>query len=232
MRFKTYLIENEETFEISDSDIQKVRDDCKIFINWQKAQSYLMPIYRGKNNLPKAINKLTRRKNRIPMNTRPKINRILDDLLNKKFHWKPRSSGVFTCGDFDLVGGYGAQKLFFPIGNYRYVWSTKEDDLFLSKAMSDINYTLTQNAPEKKVYASGFTKTDIVWIDKTARAKAVKLLEGLVDDCIDYDLHKALKTNREIMFDVDKYYLISDRKDHYNDRELDILPKLFKRIIG
>ena len=230
MRFKLYLVENEK-LEITDIDINKIRKDCSIFINWQKAQEKLLPIYRGKNGLPNAINKLTRRKNRIPMNTRPKVNRILDDLLNKKFHWKPRSSGVFTSGKINTVSGYGAPNLFFPIGNYRYVWNTKEEDLFINDIMGEINFKHTISSGFKE-YKSGMSKTDINWAYKGARDKVTELLKGLVVDCIDYDLDKAIQSGHEIMFDCDKYYLVSHTQAHFSFRELDQLPKLFTRIIG
>src|SRR5574343_95087 len=215
MRFKTYIIEMEKNLSIEETDIKKIKKDCKIFINWQKTLHHPLPIYRGKSGLPNAINILTRRKN-----TRPIVNRLLDGMLQEKFYWKPRSQGVFTCGKMETVSGYGVPNIFLPIGNYRYVWSNVYYDLFLSSPMSDINSSLLDRS-------TGEYK----WKHKGAREEARNILKRIIDTCIDYDLEKAILSGHEIMFDCNRYYLISDTQTHKNFDGKNDLRRLFERIV-
>jgi hypothetical protein len=208
MRFKQYLIEKDETKEVS-ADILKVRKDCKIFINWMKTNKLTNPIFRGRNNVDD-ITLMTRRRNRTPMNTRLPLQKILDSLFQEKFGWKPRSAGVFTSANVSQVQSYGRANIFFPIGNYRYVWNPEISDLFCSMDMSNAQQCIGFDS-EKNAHV----------LKKGTKEKATTHLQKLVDGCIDYDLEKAIKEQlpREIMFDVNRYYLISTNiNDRFYDR--------------
>ena len=55
---------------------------------------------------------------------------ILDELFEKKFGWKPRSGGVFCTGSEATASGYGDAYIFFPIGDFEFLWSPKIHDLY------------------------------------------------------------------------------------------------------
>jgi hypothetical protein len=219
MKFKQYLIEKEE---ITQEQIDKIRRDCRIFINWCHAENITSPIYRGKSYLPNAINIVKRRKDREPMNTRIPLQKLLDELLSKQFHWKPRAEGVFTTSNLNTASSYGVPNLFFPIRNYRYVWNTKERDLFVSQDMCDAQDNL-KFSTEKNAH---------VWKNTNSKLEASSCLIKLADNCIDYDLDKAIAMKHEIMFDVNHYYLVNADQDYTTIDTRDKLEKLFKRIIG
>jgi hypothetical protein len=219
MKFQQYIIEAKN---VTNTDILNIRRKCQPFISWQKSQPEPLPIYRGKSIIG-AVTIVTRRKDREPLNTRKIINKEFDNLFNVKFHWKPRAEGVFTCGNQSTAAGYGRPALFFPIGKYTYVWSDQHEDLFLTHNMSDANY--------KHIWRTGgMGSKEYEWKSDESKQEVIKLLQELVDDCIDTDLDKAIKSKHEIMFNVDKYYLVYEDIGPFEDRS--VLENLFVRIIG
>jgi hypothetical protein len=120
MRFINYINES-----IEYSTIER---DCK----------YYLDILR--ENLPKEkrlirteselgdpiIIKKTTRKDRKPRDTPLLIHNIVDDILSKKFGWKPRSEGVFCVISGESYHGWHHM---LPVGKFSYVWSPKIEDL-------------------------------------------------------------------------------------------------------
>lgn len=223
MRFKLYLVENEEKLEITDADINKIRKDCYPYISWQRNQKETKPLYRGRNKLPNAVNLKTRRKDRKPLNTRRVVSDLFDDMLMEKFGWRPRAEGVFTIGKYSYASLYGTPQLFFPVGKYRYVWNTKYDDLFLTPEMGKINKELlVKSADDPNDFTGNYD-----WKDEKSKDLARIEIQKLVDDCKDTGLYDAITTGNEVMFDCDRYYMVNDIQynvSRYSRRnELDIL---------
>ena len=147
-------------------------------------------------------------------------------MLYEKFRWKPRAQGVFTIGSYSFASSYGTPNLFFPIGNYRYVWNTEYDDLFVTPQMQNINIYYIDRV-DTDIYTDIYT-----WAKKDGKNKAKALLQELVDGCIDYDLYKGITKGNEVMFDCNKYYLVSDLQYNVSDfGRRNELETLFARII-
>jgi hypothetical protein len=80
------------------------------------------------------ILKMDVRKDRQPKDMSLDMQRIFDHMFFKKFGWKPRSEGVFALPQSEILDdatyNYGKQFIFFPIGIYKYIWSSRIIDLY------------------------------------------------------------------------------------------------------
>ncbi|MFW6129888.1 MAG: hypothetical protein ACOC56_01815, partial [Atribacterota bacterium] len=137
-------------------------------------------LYRGYKKVGKVF-KIKPRTNRIPRNTSLLVHDILDEKFKKKFGWKARSEGVFVVGNASEAGTYsmGEVFLFFPAGNYKYIWSPTINDLYL---YSDFIITM----PEK--------------FDK--------ILESYTDKDLKKYMNNQTFYCKEIMFKCNEYYLV------------------------
>ena len=107
----------------------------------------------------------------------------LDKLFLEKFGWRARSEGVFAQA---LPKYYSNPYLFFPAGSYKYVWSPKIQDLY--REVDNYLQWIGEELPYPE-----------------AKAKA----QELVNTYISTGLSKAMKTNNEITFKCDAYYLVN-----------------------
>src|SRR5574343_57678 len=121
MRLEKYLNEEE-----SDYVSQIIDNVDKSYLNTVLKNGWL---YRGTEDTSDFVMK-TVRKNRTPMTTPKLVQKTLDELFFNKFGWNPRSQSAFISGDKGQAEGYGEAYLFFPIGEYRFVWSKDVRDLF------------------------------------------------------------------------------------------------------
>jgi len=120
--------------------IDTLKKDCGPFLSVLKSSNTFL--YRGfwvKGEKRKELHKCETgivyfkskpKKDRKPKDMERADHDELNELLKKKFGWKPRSQGVFATGDQSEAGAYGDDFLFFPIGEFKYVWSRDIKDLF------------------------------------------------------------------------------------------------------
>jgi hypothetical protein len=72
--------------------------------------------------------------NRSPVNTPKNIHNLINSIFDSQFGWKIRN-GVFCYGANILTSqpidlGYGKQYLFFPIGEFDFVYSPQHFDIY------------------------------------------------------------------------------------------------------
>lgn len=98
----------------------------------------------------------TVRKDRLPRDTDPQVSRIVDDLLEEQFGWKPRSKGVFCFGwaKRGHANDYGVPCKIYPMGNVEVVYSPSVFDLtpMIYRAIRDKDITMgygEEFSPEK-----------------------------------------------------------------------------------
>src|SRR5574343_260209 len=137
------------------------------------------------------------RSDRRPSDTNIIIHNELDSKFRKIFGLKARSEGVFVTGSVDQAGEYGIYTYaFFPIGKYKFIWSTDIKDatvytdniIFLyRKKIHDINYNPDPNDTDFLSYFHN---------------------KYPFDTYSDKNLAKALDSQNEVMFKCDKYYLV------------------------
>jgi len=135
MRLDNYISEN----TILDSTAL-IKRDCQ---PWLKATKNCGFFYRGLKR-GGSFEKKSVRKDRIPLNMDQEESDRLDVGFQKKFGWKARSNGVFVTGSLINASGYagltGGAYIFFAIGDFKYVWSPRVEDLYtdIPKLMSAV----------------------------------------------------------------------------------------------
>jgi len=157
-------------------------------------------LYRGKNSYSAAsIERFSSRIDRKPKDMSALNHDILDELFEKKFGWKSRSEGVFCSGHPSIAARYGSIYIFFPIGEYKYLWSPEIKDLFDRVRMKSWS-----------------------WLEKGTRevrvAERLENLRGMVDTYKDNDLKEAMYSGNEISVKCKTFYLVDLSVNYLMDR--------------
>jgi hypothetical protein len=212
--------------------------DCKPFmIEFLKNQrkSGFRWFWRGTDKQITEIGKVTVRKNRKPKDTPQKTHELLDTMFFKKFGWKVRSEGVFTNPQPGTVMPYGQYAYaFFPIGKYRYVWSSRVEDLFsqmyrrnLTPDKADHLYSEIFDddegiIPTSKVkHLITMTKFQSWFKDpKGWFAEVLKRSDEIINTYQDDNMSMALAHRMEVSFNCKKYYLVEPQYLIHLERKL------------
>jgi hypothetical protein len=152
MKFKNYLIENQED-KINEM-IYLIKKDCQPFLKeWHKINKG--PLLTGRKN-EKSFNKKQVRKNRKPRDTPEELHKLVDEWFYKKFKLKLRSNSIFSTFSYRIVGVYGVPYCVFPIGDYTIISSEEIKDLYNNidylfyKKFSDSVLTYNDLSEEKQ----------------------------------------------------------------------------------
>lgn len=182
MRLKGFITERHTDVTII---ADTLRGDCISFVDDLKNSGL---IYRGRNVHDKTAASVrgkyglyrmkSRLEDRKPLSTDPKMHDEVNKVFERKFGWKVRN-GVFTKG-VDVVGGYGESHIFFPIGDYEFVWSPMVKDLwtiisvfwFLFRSDPDDNDVLANYALDIAPWREGNSE-DGDWVDKNGNVFAI-----------------------------------------------------------
>lgn len=216
MKVKQYLLErsygNEtlpERVEIHDEDlveIQRVIDTLKSKCGkyYREAKKSGKMFYRGtyKADWREPITPITPRTDRRPKDTNKVLHNLVDDLLEKKFGWRPRSEGIFTSSHRGMVAGYGNTFSVWPIGDYKFVWSDEARDMFNSlRAMLKLSSSDMDNS-----------NTVLKALKDSGNQNKIK---KLVDSFQDTNLAAAWKSGNEVVFSCKQYYLVNAHHSKY-----------------
>lgn len=211
-----------------DDDGKKVKElllkNCKPILKELKGHNGLL--YRGSARTINVIGEVVPRMDRRPLMSNAQLSDAVDDALYKKFKWRPRSEGVFSYYKDDAgYSTYGKGYFFMPIGEYKYVWSKKYEDLYLYLAPRDFKLTDTYIAQS---WLRNITRGDMEPIYKTLKVQASKVssfygrveinprigMDKLIkvgakyaaDTYIDNDMTESKRS--ELSFKCNSYYLI------------------------
>jgi len=110
----------------NDAPLPDKSDEYEVFKYYQT----LPMLYRGSRIDTEDIEYVEPRKNRRSKDTNQGVSDEIDDKFESSHGIRPRSEGVFATFNSDVASHYGTRHLFFPIGDFKYIWSTKIDDLF------------------------------------------------------------------------------------------------------
>ena len=185
MKFAGYLTEA----TVSKEEIKKILNrDCAKFLKEMRGEYDLL--FRGSYKKVNRIAKIKHNKERKPKDTPQELHDLLNKKFKKKFGW-PVRNGIFTTSSYIMADGYGIPYKFFPIGDYKYVYSTKIEDLFQYFEDRDIT-----------IFFSDDNKYDNNYI--------YDVIEGAIKTYKDTGLYKQVVTpsNYEITFWCDYYYLV------------------------
>ena len=204
MRLQTYI--NEE--ELYTKYIPKMKKDCAKFIkDIRGAKGSLIRTDNKKQDWNISYNKT--REIRKPTDTPKKLNNKIDKLFKKKFGWNARTKNVVFCwGRSRKLIGRNARYV-FPVGNYKYLWSTQVDDLY------------------RQLYLPVLHKNMGTWTDAEDSKEAMKVAydnfeDNLIDTYTNKNLEKGILSNNEIMVGCKYYYLVSYMVIKEVNEELDL----------
>lgn len=133
-----------------DGIVEIIQRDCKPFLE----SGVTRLLFRGMRNKTKTFMKIAVRQDRQPKSMDVDIHNLADKWFDEKFGFKARTTAVFVSGDSVEAKDYGKLYAIFPIGDFRFVWSQKSSDLFVS--LFDLAGTV------KKLEQLDFKDTDFV----------------------------------------------------------------------
>ena len=129
MRLVNYINEDEEAREYL---IDWIRRDCGPFLRTIKPimGSGKCFVRRIHGYMPFVVKK-TSRTDRRPSDTDIEFHKAFDAVFKEKFGWGARSEGVFTypAKDWKLI--HQGQHIFYPVGEFKFVYSPVISDLFV-----------------------------------------------------------------------------------------------------
>jgi hypothetical protein len=118
--------DSKKIFEIISKDCKKFLDefgDIRFFRGFNDPGSFRVQSGLG-------IYKVDSRRTRQPKDTRPDVSKLFDDEFERQFNIRPRSEATYVCKGIDTTKSYGQPMLFFPIGEYKYLYNSDVADLF------------------------------------------------------------------------------------------------------
>lgn len=176
-----WWLDKKELSKRSNILAEKLKKDCAPFIEEMAKHRAFM--YRGTMKDTEDYTIKGVRKNRKPRNTESDISDEIDSLFLNRFGKRLRMETVFATAREQDASTYGDTYLFFPIGDYTYYWNEEVDDLFgvLDSLRCDENYSDE-------------------WIDEK--------LKELVDNYVEGNIGGAIRSEVEVMYDCEKYYLV------------------------
>ena len=194
MKFRDYITEQEKIDPIKVRELkQLLKRDCKKFLNESDKL-----LWRGTFKTVKDWLTIAPRKDRSPMSTGWNMHEWADRYFQKYFGWKARSEGVFVSPKYHTASYYGNPCMFFPIGNYKYIWSPD---------IEDFTFDVDGAIASKKIKLT---------IPIDTNTLIGKELDTLMKSYVSKGLNKNKES--EIMFKCDKYYLVNSvYKDHIGD---------------
>lgn len=122
-------------------------------------------------------------KKRRPLHTKEDLHNKLSELFKDKFGWNPRSEGAFAFSNETKANLFGNTYLFFPTGEYDFVYN--EDIIDLTNFL--YNY---KNKNKNHTH---------------------EFLKDIVNEYKDDNLKLAIESGAEISFNCDGYIIISPR---------------------
>jgi len=132
MKLKEYITEKEK-LELQIYGIINVLEKfCMPFIDHMRRVGLKKWFYRGSDKVyQKKMVKSKVREYRRAKDMSQELQEYIDDVLYKKFKWRPRSEGVFANSNKSGTKHYGAPGIFFPIDkNYKFVYNPDVIDLY------------------------------------------------------------------------------------------------------
>lgn len=148
------------------------------------------------------------RKDRKPLDTHPQIAKILDEIFEKEFGWRPRTESVFVYGRLKRseADEYGRLCRIFPMGDLKFLWSPKITDLTGTVgnlfAQHGFDLNLHQGKPAKDTPRPPYEPEVLAKIREMLMDEIPK--RGYTNE----NLVEALNSRSEIMISCNQYLAI------------------------
>lgn len=164
-------------------------------------------IFRGSNHRPnRGIGEGWVRDDRKPFSTTPEEHAVLDKMFKKKFGWNVRSNSAFATGHQSHADVYGYVYMFFPKGKYKFVYSTKVEDLWGRLGIDRKDEYMKWLEKNKKSHNPESSKE---WVDIWLKGGMMeKVMQPIIDTYTDKNLATAIEKGVEIAFNCKSYYIV------------------------
>jgi len=185
-----HYINEENLYKIM---IPKMAKDCSKFIkDIRGARGSLIRSDFKKSGWKISKNKT--RDERKPMDTHPSLTKLINKSLKKKFGWNARTENVVFCWGSSKKVINPTARYVFPVGNYKFVYSTKVfdlyGDLYHSDLISNLKISGNNNQEDLKKLYDYF-------------------VYEYLNSYSDKDIKRAVLYGNEIMVNCKWYYLVS-----------------------
>lgn len=192
MRFNSFIISESSSF--GTQEINAIHRDCKKYFAGIK---FGQKLFRGlEDELTYGFGIKTVRTDRRPMDTPGEVHDILDHLFLKKFGIRARRDTVFCTTTLWQAEEYGIPYYFFPIGDFRMIFSKDVMDLTAELRDKDI---LTMD------YSTGKRIFNVIIDDESLQKELEKFVNKYE---MTADPGRAFASPGEVMVKCDKYYLV------------------------
>uniref|UniRef100_A0A6M3IR11 Uncharacterized protein n=2 Tax=viral metagenome TaxID=1070528 RepID=A0A6M3IR11_9ZZZZ len=114
-----------------DREYQIEKDAKFYFTSMKGTHKHSKFLFRGSDKKTNYFDNFKSRIDRNPKDMPVDIHNDFDFLFRKKFGWKARSEGIFATSKYNDADNYGSFcYIFIPIGNFKFIWSKKVNDLY------------------------------------------------------------------------------------------------------
>lgn len=206
MRFQHYI--NEE--KLYNFYIPKMKIECAKFIKDIRGANGSLIRYDNKKR-DWMISKNKTRDFRDTVDIPLELSKKIGNLFKEKFGWNARNENVVFCWGKSEKLKNALMRYVFPVGNYRFLWSPKVDDLYRK---------LYKLSTIKKIGYQGITKEND---PKLINALYEYFKENkILDTYTNKNLKEAVMDTKEIMVNCKEYYLVDIRVIKEVNKELDL----------
>lgn len=207
MRLQNYINEDLEDFlkgttEEIDEIWPTILKECKPILKVYKSVNNTAMnhvFYRGmkyKGAVTKGFSRIDRK----PKDMVEESHKFLDDYFLKAFGWRARSECVSATSSTNQASYYGFLYAFFPIGDFKYIWSPDIDDII--DYMPSLN-PADLNGQYLSELNNNITNLEYdVWLKNLKKNLTKKLGEWYTNK----DIKSALIRKKEIMFKCGYFY--------------------------
>lgn len=204
-----WLIDNHYESEIDNvmKHLKTIRKECSEIFNLYSDLE--IPLLRGLSYHHDDVSgmvKIYPRTDRYPKTTNIQVHILLDNILNDKFGWRPRTEGVFCISNFKACAYYGRPYIIFPKNGFKFIVSKTTADSFDYISSGDISSVYRNKFGGEKFGAPEDGETYI------------KVLKWIEENNIQYaDNKQSLKNGiikgTECILKCDYYYAFNVSKD-------------------
>lgn len=207
----------EITREHVDAWTSAIIDECEPFLNEGGSQ---ITLYRGDDESQPFMAKRTP-SNRKPKDIPPQLHRALDNWFENQFGIPYRSQSVFATGNRRQALEYGDVFLFYPIGQYSYLWGERPHgwDLFQTfKSTRFLEYIDTYH-DQYGIDEDGLENSEIggsINLDVLLQHYPNEISNAAMDFFKqnvtwnhNNDLDDAITDGGEIMFHCEEYFIVN-----------------------
>lgn len=181
--------------------VETIKQHCQPYIEILK-QNNGECLFRGSNSgkaYPGHIKLIKPNLTRIPLDTPIPIHNFLNDKFQSKFHF-PYRNGIFATGNQPRAAGYGSVSVLFPVGELKFIWSPKIEDLFAA-----IDTTIANNRYGKEVDSNEERLDNTMPVDDYNNKPLLDKLNQYINTYKNSDLINATESEHEVMFANDCY---------------------------